>query len=550
VRLRGGIVLLCALAAVAAAGTASAASVLVVSGRGWGHGVGMSQWGAYGYARHGWSYDRILAHYYPGTRLETVSPERRVRVLLAADRASVGIGCAARMSVADATGMGHPLAAGTYGIGPRLVLPVGRRRVRGTHRHTARPVYRTVSRRLRSPLVVRCDRAPLVVDGHPYHGLVVVRSNGRRLAVVNSLPLDEYVRGVVGGEMPSRWSPAALEAQAVAARSYALATLQPGRAFDLRADTRDQVYGGIAYEGPRTDLAVARTAGRVLTWRGHVALTYYSSSSGGRTADVRDLGSGRPAVPYLRPVSDPYDALSPHHTWGPVVLAPRRVAAKLGLPEPVASLRLERSASERVAALDVVLASGATRRVAGDRFRRLLGLRSTWFGVGELAISSSRATVRYGRTLRLSARTHGLGAALLQRRTGAGRWQTILRVRSGARVAVQPEGRTLYRLSVDGIRGPEVAVGVAPRVRVQPLARTLLGGTVLPRTSGEVAVWRRVAGSWRLVARPRLDPHGVFRAPVRLRPGAYRVTIGADARLAATETRLRVTKRLLATFHG
>ena len=88
---KGGIFLLCTLGAAVAAGSARAASVLVVSGRGWGHGVGMSQWGAYGYALHGWDYRRILAHYYPGTRLGRVG-EPRVRVLLAegADVVTVG----------------------------------------------------------------------------------------------------------------------------------------------------------------------------------------------------------------------------------------------------------------------------------------------------------------------------------------------------------------------------------------------------------------------------------------------------------------------------
>jgi SpoIID/LytB domain protein len=122
----------------------------------------------------------------------------------------------------------------------------------------------------------------------------------KTLSVVNSLPLDEYVRGVVGGEMPDRWRIAALEAQAVAARSYALATLKPGAHFDLYGDTRSQVYGGIAYETARTNIAVERTAGKVLTWNGRVATTYFFSTSGGRTADVHEVWPRLPAVPYLR----------------------------------------------------------------------------------------------------------------------------------------------------------------------------------------------------------------------------------------------------------
>src|SRR5256886_12532125 len=129
--------------------------------------------------------------------------------------------------------------------------------------------------------------------------------------------------------MPYRWRLAALEAQAVAARSYAIATLKPTARFDLYPDTRSQVYGGIAYETPRTDLAVHRTAGRVLTWNGHVATTFFFSTSGGRTAAIRDVWPRAAPAPYLRSVVDPYDAGSPHHAWGPLVLTTERVAALL-----------------------------------------------------------------------------------------------------------------------------------------------------------------------------------------------------------------------------
>src|SRR5581483_6511679 len=105
-------------------------------------------------------------------------------------------------------------------------------------------------------------------NGNAYHGLLVVRRGGNTVSVVNSLALDDYVRGVVGGEMPDKWNMAALEAQAVAARSYALATLHPNKHFDLYSDTRSQVYGGIGYETARTDLAVERTAMKVLTYHG------------------------------------------------------------------------------------------------------------------------------------------------------------------------------------------------------------------------------------------------------------------------------------------
>jgi stage II sporulation protein D len=537
----------CLLAAGAAAGAASPASVLVVSGHGWGHGIGMSQWGARGYALHGWSYQKILAHYYPGTQLGHVA-EPHVRVLLGEGLKVVTIGCASRMGVSDATGRGHPLAAGSYGVGPGLVLPVGRERVRVRHGRHSRVVVRTVGRRLQSPVVVKCDLNPLVVDGRPYHGRIVLRRNGGSLSVVNSLPLDTYLRGVVGAEMPSRWSPAALEAQAVAARSYAVATLHPSEPFDLFPDDRSQVYVGIAAETPATDLAVAETKGQVLTWDGRVATTYYSSSSGGRTADIRDLHPGSAPVPYLRPVADPYDVDSPNHAWGPIVFTPEQLAARLGIGGAVSSVAVERSPSGRAAALDVRLASGGGARLAAKRVEEALHLRSTWFSVRELGLSASSPQVLYGRRVRLAVGVSGTGPATLQRRLGGGPWLTVRRVSRGTTLRLRPQGTTAYRLSVPGVQGPELAVAVAPRVTVTPLAPTLLAGRILPRPSGAVTVWRYVGGGWRLVARPRVDALGVFRTPVRLRPGGYRVSVAGDGRLAAAEAHLDVSKRLLASL--
>ena len=89
--------------------------------------------------------------------------------------------------------------------------------------------------------------------------------------------------------MPDDWHPEALRAQAVVARSYALATLKPGKLFDLYADTRSQVYGGVRAEEDTTNRAIGSTAGRVLLWQDRVATTFYHSTSGGRTAPIADV---------------------------------------------------------------------------------------------------------------------------------------------------------------------------------------------------------------------------------------------------------------------
>jgi stage II sporulation protein D len=258
--------LVLAALALAVPAAASASPVFVVSGRGWGHGVGMSQYGAQGFASHGWRYGRILAHYYRGTRLERVKP-REVRVLLAAGRKRVTVSSRTPFRLVDARGRKR-LVRGRLAFGPKL-------------------------RGLAGPVRVVAGAQPVSLDGRPYRGALVVRSRGGRMSVVNAVTLERYLRGVVPYEMPHHWHPQALRAQAVVARSYTLATLRPGKLFDLYDDVRSQVYGGVRAETVETNLAVGATANQVLTYGGAVATTYYHSTSGGRTANVADVWSAQ-----------------------------------------------------------------------------------------------------------------------------------------------------------------------------------------------------------------------------------------------------------------
>ncbi|HLX20015.1 MAG TPA: SpoIID/LytB domain-containing protein [Gaiellaceae bacterium] len=516
---RGVIALITLLALVASAGAARAATVVVVTGRGWGHGVGMSQWGARGYAQHGWDWRRILGHYYPGTQVGT-TPNVVVRVLLAASQPSVEVACASGMRVGDATGRTYSLPARTYSVGAGLLV----------HKH-----------RLQSPVAFYCGGGPLEWDGRAYHGALLLRAGGGRLAVVDAVDLEDYVRGVIAGEMPHRWPLAALEAQAVVARSYALVTRRPGRFFELYADDRSQVYGGIGMETPSTLYAAAQTEGRIVTYDGSVAATYFFSTSGGRTADVRDVWPARTAVPYLRSVADPYDRESPVHEWGPYALSPQALAARLGVP--FGTLRVVRNGSDRVASVRL-----GNALLTGQEVMERLRLRSTWFNLGELTLTDGRSSVVYGGHTNLSATATGVAGAVLQQLTGHG-WVTVRRVARGARLAVAPKAYAVYRLSAGSVRGPEVGVSVAPRVQAQAESDAMLTGTVLPRSRGAVTVSRYVAGGWRVVAHPRLDPRGRFATPMRIRAGGYRIDVAGDARLAPASRTIRMTTRLLASLH-
>ena len=531
-RSRVTIAVVVALAAAAGATGARAGTTLIVTGHGWGHGVGMSQWGAYGYARHGWPYKRILFHYYPGTRLGH-SGEPYVRVLLAQGVRVATIGCAAQLKVTNGRRFTHTLRAGTYGVGAKLTLPVRRR---------------GIGRSLGRFAVFSCARAPLTFGGRPYHGTLVLRSNGTRVSVVNELPLDSYVRGVVPSESPARWPLAELEAQAVAARSYAVSELKPSSTYDLLPDTRDQVYGGIAAERPHSDEAVSRTQGQILTWDGQVARTYYSSSSGGRTESAQDAWPGAAPIPYLRSVRDPYDTYSPHHDWGPLLFSGPTLAQRLGLGGAVGSVRLTRDSSWRVGTAQFRLSSGQVASRSGEQIARALGLRSTWFSIGELDLAASSSRVVYGRPIKVTARAVDAKGAVLQERTGGGWWRTVRQVRRPTELSVVGRASTAFRLRVPGTTGTSVEVSVAPRVHVQALGPRLLAGTVAPRTAGPVEVWRLERGIWRVVSRPHLVGNGTFRTPLRLRPTVYRITAGGDGVFAPSLTRLVITARELSAL--
>ena len=241
--------------------------MFVLDGGGWGHGVGMSQWGAEGYALHGYDYKRILAHYYPHTTLQQWHPQP-VRVLLREKQSRVRISSPAPFVVVDARGRKvHLPAAANLTLDTRFLV----------HRM-----------RLTQPLRFEPGAQPLTLGGDGYRGNLVVKARDGGLMVVNVLPLDRYLRGVVPWEAPSGWQTAAYEAQAVAARSYTLATLHPGEDFDLYPDQRSQMYGGIRAEREETNLAVGATAGQVLVWRDRIIPAYYFSTSGGRTSSVHD----------------------------------------------------------------------------------------------------------------------------------------------------------------------------------------------------------------------------------------------------------------------
>ena len=226
-------------------------------GHGWGHGIGMSQWGAYGYARHGWTYRQILAHYYTGTAIgqSPVGFTERV-AMMDAGRPSTS---ARRRDEGVAEGDGtHAPACPPGRTGSRPgVTPA-------TSGSGASPPQPIVLSGLAAPVKVMPGTAPLLLVEPSYrgfgndhwHGQLRFLLSGGNVRPVNVVSLDNYARGIVPCEESSSWPIEALKAQAVAARSYAYRTrnTDPSWAiWDTKDDAANQTYCPIEREGaPRS----------------------------------------------------------------------------------------------------------------------------------------------------------------------------------------------------------------------------------------------------------------------------------------------------------
>jgi len=401
-----GLTLLIGLVAVpgtsAAAGTAHesyrvpASGVLRLSGHGLGHGIGMSQFGAQGMGLVGKSYRQILRFYFPGTGRAAASAKLALRVSLSG-LAGSGVSVQPRPGLRASLGREPVTLPGTVGGRPVTAYRVSR----SADGLVVRALTRDGAAQLASgpgPLSwstapsLRRSRFTVVTPsgvGRSYHGRLLVRGKGNDLLVVDVLRLEDYLRSVVSLEVPGGWTPAALRAQAVAARSYALLLRHNARAagqrFDICDTTACQAFGGIDTESAPEAAAVADTVGEYLTSGGEPALTQFSASNGGWT-----VAGGRS---YLVARRDPYDGVVTGtanwgHSWKQTVTATsiERAYPSIGRLRAVRVLGRDGNGDwgGRVQAVGLVGTRGTTR-VSGDELRWALGLRSTWWTVTKRA---------------------------------------------------------------------------------------------------------------------------------------------------------------------
>ena len=380
------------------------------SGSGWGHGVGLSQYGARGQAQEGRTATQILTHYFSGTTVKPVTDAVDLRVNLQFDVPSLRL----RGEPLRSTGGSVQLSIGSKNltVAPRAAITL---RASGTD---VQVVSGTKVLATGNPVTVRWSgtRSPgstgsrpavlnlvsgsssLDTSGHRYrYGQVEVRSRSnaagaRTLSAVNVVNLhDEYLLGV--GEMPSSWPMAALQSQVVVARSYALVRYQSGvragcwcHVFD---DTRDQVFAGYGKEaGPSGDrwrqavltTAYSATTGRVVLYGNKVAQTFFSSSTGGRTQNSEDVWGS--ALPYLRSVDDRWSRDSRNNptyaAWGPRARTQQQVAQAFALPNVSRIDLTSRHASGAVRSAKAWSATGQYAVLSSATFTQRLALTSRW----------------------------------------------------------------------------------------------------------------------------------------------------------------------------
>ncbi|MDQ3934326.1 MAG: SpoIID/LytB domain-containing protein [Actinomycetota bacterium] len=383
------------LAGLAMPASAEAQVRWVTDGAGWGHGIGMSQHGALGFAQNGSDYRRILAHYYRGTEIGSAGG-RTIRVLLGDGRASVKFDGARGVN-------GRKLdPAKTYTATRRN----GKVRIGGVGTFSGLAKVRGNAIRWKG-------RSMNGVSNGRWRSYLELRPSGSGgLTVVNALGLDNYVRGVIAGEMPSSWHAEALKAQAIAARSYALTTDRGGPVFDQYPDVRSQVYRGVTGERASTNAAVSATSGEVVTYDGQVAVTYFFSTSGGHTENVENSFVGAAPKPWLKGVDDPYDDVSPRHRWRFVFTQSQMQSRLSGLVK--GTFRgievVKRGVSPRVVHADIV-GSGGRTRVTGPTLRARLGIYDTWFTMKKVTGTEAK---RYEPTHRTTNRTQKRRGTSLQ----------------------------------------------------------------------------------------------------------------------------------------
>ena len=372
--------------------------VFKLSGLGFGHGIGMSQFGAEGMGQLGKSYRQIMKFYFPGTNFAETAPKRQITVGLSGVVRSTPQGSA--VEVLDRPGLearnrgdtialparaeGKAVTSYRVARGPRglVVFAVSSRgAVRVAKGLSGAVTWRTGG----SVDESRVSVATAAGGKRLYRGFMEVKKGSTSVLAISRLRLEDYLRSVVSHEVPSSWTAAALRAQAVAARSYALTSQATAHAthrpYDICDSTYCQAYGPVGIESGAESRAVRATRGVYLRSAGQPVLAMFSSANGGYTV------SG--SRPYLVAKPDPYDGVVTGsanwgHSWSTTVRARALENAwpQIGRLQKLKVLGRDGNGRWGGRVMSVrLLGSKGKATVSADSFRWAVGLKSTWWTV-------------------------------------------------------------------------------------------------------------------------------------------------------------------------
>ncbi len=386
------------------------------TGRGWGHGIGLSQYGSKGYAEKGWKYDAILKHYYQGATLGSLASEPTVRVAIDKD-------AAARASWTLRTNQRNGYVEQPSGTVEFVMLKgkAYRFAASGSNVTIVDVATGSLVKTLPSPVrVYEYDggfvevvdaSGPLGWTNLAYRGVIRLKPSGSSIAAYSDVGMEDYVRCVAPRETPASWHTEALKAQTVAARSYAYVSIRSTGDFDVFCTARSQVYnaygkvtGGVVVRHGSDhlyDAPLAATRNQVMKSGSTVIQTFFFSTSGGHTENIENVWFSATPRSYYRGVVDSYEyaAGSPYHVWPEKTTAYTATKLRSELLEQntngsykyfapsevpasiVDVVMTKRGVSGRVTELLLRGASGDHRYIRGSKvasFRSALGLRETW----------------------------------------------------------------------------------------------------------------------------------------------------------------------------
>lgn len=378
------------------------ANSYIIKGRGFGHGVGLSQWGARGMALQNFKYPQILSHYYTGTALQTLpSSNTTVRVGIYLGQSKAGVTTSGPYQIIDGDTQAL-LASGQKGDSWQVTVNGGMLQATPQLANQGNLFSQTQQTLKARNLIfqpVGDTKLTLTEKKTAYRGSLQFTANLQgKLDVINLVNMEDYLFGVVTKESPSSWPIEALKAQAVASRSYALykVQLRANQSFDVYDTTTSQVYGGFSGESGPAIEAVLATTGQILTYGNQVVEAVFHANSGGYTENNENIWGSSP-LPYLRTVKDEYSGYgtdpvqSRYGFWWDKTYTAFQVenafnASSANYIGKLISIDIVSKYQSGRPALIKVTGTAGSKTFSNSQFRRILdpngnNLKSNWFEI-------------------------------------------------------------------------------------------------------------------------------------------------------------------------